>query len=255
MIFYYSATGNSKWLAQEIASRTGEETTDIESACGEDEYSYAASSGEALGFVFPVYFCAMPDIVKNFIQKLKVSTSDRYYCFVAITCGSSFGTTIRSFVRAMARQGLTVNASFVLRTIDTFLPFFQIPEGDARKALEEDSKVQADVIGTRIVERACGSFEPKASFSAAQSVALGLMYKIMRRTRYLHVTDACSGCGLCSEHCPLHVIEIDRETHKPQWKSKTCMMCFRCVHHCPQSAIEYSRLTQGKLRYRSDWGE
>lgn len=255
MIFYFSATGNSKWLAQKIAKRIGDETIDIETIGDVDSYSHDMKSGEVLGFVFPVYFCAMPDIVERFIQKLKVKTGDQYYAFVAVTCGNSFGTTIRSFRRAMLRQGLTVSASFELRTIDTFLPFFQIPDGDARQKAIDDSCIQADMICRQIADRSIGEYERKTSFQAAQSIALGVMYKLMRHTAYLHVSDACTGCGTCANHCPLHAIEIDPETQKPKWILDKCMMCLRCVHHCPKSAIDYSGFTKGKLRYRATWDE
>ena len=54
MIFYFSATGNSKWLAQKIAKRIGDETIDIETIGDGDAYSHDMKSGEVLGFVFPV---------------------------------------------------------------------------------------------------------------------------------------------------------------------------------------------------------
>ena len=66
MIFYFSATGNSQWIAETIASAVGDTAVDLMKA---DPASYTFTSQDSLGLVFLVYFCAAPDIVKEYARK------------------------------------------------------------------------------------------------------------------------------------------------------------------------------------------
>ena len=68
MIFYFSATGNSKYVAERIAGKTGDRLVSIGSAIKNDEMSYELAPGEDLGFVTPVYFWGIPEIVHTFLR-------------------------------------------------------------------------------------------------------------------------------------------------------------------------------------------
>ena len=68
MIFYFTGTGNSGYMAEEIAKATGDRVLSISKLMmenqgkaeasdnqEEDELQYALSDGEAVGIIFPVY--------------------------------------------------------------------------------------------------------------------------------------------------------------------------------------------------------
>ena len=61
MIFYFSATGNSQYIAQRLAEVTGETLVSI---------TECLLPGERVGFVTPVYFFGLPSIVSEFIRNL-----------------------------------------------------------------------------------------------------------------------------------------------------------------------------------------
>ena len=66
MILYYSATGNCKYVANRIASKT----RDIaKSMIGYNDSVYLEKD-ESLGIVVPVHFWASPHLLKGFYQRL-----------------------------------------------------------------------------------------------------------------------------------------------------------------------------------------
>lgn len=75
MIFYFSATGNSQWIAETIASAVGDTAVDLMKV---DPASYTFTSQDSLGLVFPVYFCAAPDIVKEYARKFRPGDAYTY---------------------------------------------------------------------------------------------------------------------------------------------------------------------------------
>ena len=72
MIFYFSGCGNSKHVAEALATGLNDTLVFIPEAAREGRYEYDLAEGERLGFVFPIYAWAPPKLVLDFIEKLKV---------------------------------------------------------------------------------------------------------------------------------------------------------------------------------------
>ena len=77
MIFYFSGTGNSKWVAESLAGLLHDKTADILDSISNGEIIEKFSAGIQeegfLGFVFPVYAWGVPEVVADFAKKLKKS--------------------------------------------------------------------------------------------------------------------------------------------------------------------------------------
>ena len=68
-------------------------------------------------------------------------------------------------------------------------------------------------------------------------------------TKKYHVTDKCTGCGLCAKNCPDHAIQM--VDGRPVWTKKKCAKCTACINRCPVGAIEYGKGTEGRARYNN----
>ena len=55
MIFYFSGTGNSEYVAKQLAARLGDRLVKMGDAVAHADYDYTLSEGERVGWVFPVY--------------------------------------------------------------------------------------------------------------------------------------------------------------------------------------------------------
>ena len=114
MIFYFSGTGNSKWVAESLAGLLHDKTADILDSISNGEIIEKFSAGIQeegfLGFVFPVYAWGVPEVVADFAKKLKKSfgkwkniggTADKperkTFTFAIATCGEEAGYSLKNF--------------------------------------------------------------------------------------------------------------------------------------------------------------
>ncbi len=70
MIFYFSGTGNSAWVARQLAKGQNEELLSIAMEIDRNK-AYKLKEGEKVGFVFPVYAWGSQDST-SFYSSAKV---------------------------------------------------------------------------------------------------------------------------------------------------------------------------------------
>ena len=76
MIFYFTGTGNSGYVAQEIAKATDDKVISIsklmrEKAGKSRALEYSLADHEPVGIIFPVYAYSAPKMVREFIKNIK----------------------------------------------------------------------------------------------------------------------------------------------------------------------------------------
>lgn len=255
MIFYFSATGNSRFAAFSLGESLGEKVYDmIGEASGETGFS-----GDTLGFVFPVYSWGIPVPVSDFIKKLgnvfaeSVRNRD-VYVWAVITCGDDVALAPEMFIRAMSDVGIKVASVWNLEMPNTYvlLPGFDV---DPKKL--EDEKIRKSperlgLIATQIKERTRRVDVVRGGFSWIKT---RMIYPLFRKwgiqTRKWRASSGCIGCGKCSLICPYHNITMKSldEGERPEW-GKRCCSCLGCYHVCPRKAVQYGGATKHKGQYR-----
>ena len=91
MIFYFSGTGNTKWLASRLANATGERLVSISQAIITGEYDYQLGDDERIGICFPVHGWRPPFIVRDFVKHLNLGGYQDQFCYAFATCGDDVG--------------------------------------------------------------------------------------------------------------------------------------------------------------------
>ena len=88
MIIYFSATGNSRYVAERIAKATGDRTVSITACMKNQQFQFEFHESEFLGIVSPTYSWGLPEIVKEFLKKINLNKKPSYIWFIA-----TYGTT------------------------------------------------------------------------------------------------------------------------------------------------------------------
>lgn len=82
MIYYFSGTGNSKWIAQELAKATQDRAISIVEAAKRPA-KLQTEAAEVFGLVFPVFAWRLPLPVRNFLKNRKKTAA---YSVAVATC-------------------------------------------------------------------------------------------------------------------------------------------------------------------------
>jgi ferredoxin len=219
-IYSFSGTGNSLKAARDIASKCGGSVVPIR------EPLPIPAPDDAIGFVFPCYFGAIPNMVERFIRKARF-TAD--YFFAVITYGGSAGNAIYDTDALLKSKGLKLDYGGNVIAYPNYVAKYPMFRNPLRTTPKQDKKVSA------IAEDALARRQTKtpkrnrlfASFSEERS-------KFAEMDGAFSVSGDCVSCGICAKLCPAGNIEIS--DGKPRFQHK-CEQCMACVQWCPSRAI------------------
>ncbi|MDK2936888.1 MAG: hypothetical protein PWP62_1896 [Eubacteriaceae bacterium] len=246
MIFYFSGTGNSLHAAKVLAEKTDDRLISIAKAIDEEMFEFELEKNEGIGFVFPVYAWAPPEIVLNFISRLSFM-GEISYAYVIVNCGGNEGRTTSILKKALEKKGITLNASYTLKMPSNYIIGYDVESDEEQTQKLRAADQQLTEIGEQIIRREKGVYHTiPGSMPGVKSKLAGTMFnKFARDTGKFYTNDNCNQCGLCVKICPVHTISLDQ---KPVW-GKDCTMCLACINRCPKKAIQYGKNTQKRGRY------
>ena len=111
MILYFSATGNSKYVATRVAEAIHDEIRAITDCIADNSFII---KDNRIGIVTPTYFWGLPSIVSDFLNKAEFQTD--YLYFIA-----TYGTTSGAIgVLAKEASNRKVDALYSVRMVDTY---------------------------------------------------------------------------------------------------------------------------------------
>lgn len=242
VIYTFTGTGNSLWLARQLAAELGE---DVEVA----PLLGAAADGPPrrwVGLVYPVYVFTAPRAVSAALARLPLAPDA--YVFAVANPADMAGAAVRQVEVVLARRGQRLAAGYVVRMPSNYTPF-----GGAESAEKQEKKfsaaranvarIAADVRARRVGVGNRG-VPPLTWLRGVWQWLLGRAC-VWSERRFV-AEPACTGCGLCVRLCP--VANIVMEGKRPRWQGH-CEQCYACLQFCPVEAIQCGKATRGRVRY------
>ena len=232
MIYYFSGTGNSQWIAERIAAGLGEETTNLQYLTDEKTALETTVSAPVIGFVMPTYMGDIPWLVKRILLHFHMDPSSYVFLVMDSNNGES-GNAFRSFAQAIHHAGAEMKAGFNVQMPGNCL---KSSEEENRKRLAKAPQTVDEII-RQLKDRTVnyhhdGSDAPDGFVENSYFYGKHSLKRLTLMTNFV-VTDECNGCGLCVKMCPVGNIRIilEKAVH-----GGNCAACCRCLHWCPKNA-------------------
>ena len=269
MIFYFSGTGNTRWIAQQLAKATDEELLFIPDEMKKGVMRYELMDGERLGFCFPTHGWQPPRIVREFIRKaqfvktntdctdktdIKTNTNDTNgtnFVWAVTTCGDNTGKTMDILNRELSKKGLKAETLFSVIMPESYvcLPFMYTDTESREREKIEQARQQTEDIARIIKERERGIEQlNQGATPRLFSYVIGQYFNkhMITDKKFTVDIDICTRCGKCQRVCPVDNIT----STPPRWlHNGQCTCCLACYHYCPVHAINYGSITRKRDQY------
>jgi NAD-dependent dihydropyrimidine dehydrogenase PreA subunit/flavodoxin len=243
VLYYFSGTGNSLYVARELARRL--DGARLVPMTGALEASRPVPAAETVGLVFPVHLANMPIPVRRFLEILDLTAAR--YVFLAATRIGTFSIVPTAARIALARRGGRLDAWFYLNMASNS-PTGLVPGKGDQTWPEKIGAPLLAAIDAGLVPRlddiaaAVRSRRPTPAGRGAvllgrlAHAALNPLTRDVRTPLRYRVDQDCTGCGECVRVCPSGKIVL--EAGRPVWRDEVrCWYCYACFNFCPAQAI------------------
>lgn len=231
---YFSGTGNTKHCTEKLVRLLDEtaRTIPMEDKAAAD----LLSRHDFIVLAYPVQYSNMPVMVREFVKDhSSIWNGKKVLCVATQALFSGDGAGCAA--RLLKKYGAEIVGGLHICMPDSI--------GDV-KLLKKSVGKNWEIIRTanqKIVKCAAkikqGKY-PKDGLYFYHRIAgllgqrLWFYGKTKGYTDKLKISDACTGCGLCTRLCPMENIVLENSKAVPQ---NHCTMCYRCINSCPARAI------------------
>lgn len=227
MLFYFTSTGNSLYVARQFE----ENPISIPQVIHESNLWF---EDETIGIIWPIYAGEPPKMVLEFLKKATFKTD---YLYMILTYGKD-DSDAPEYIHNLCRKfGLRIDYIHSILMVDNYLPSFDMNE---EKSIDKKIDEQLQVVLADVKARKKGI--PEASQESrdfhARATKIFAENPGLINGEQITITDKCVGCGICTKVCPVGCFYI--EDRKSKRKQNTCEFCLACANNCPEKAITMS---------------
>lgn len=260
MIIYFSGTGNSRLVAEELHRHYHPDDTlrkklyplEGDRLLHPHRQLLEAADNELVIWVFPVYSWGVPPVVLRFVDKVRFKGAEKARHNMVCTCGDDVGRTDDQWRKHLGRRGWTPRGAFSVTMPNTYVCMkgFDTDPADieAGKLAAMPKRLERII---REIDRGFADGDlVRGSWAWWKTNLVYPLFRAFKMSPLPFKADPakCTSCGLCARNCPM--LNIKLADGHPQW-GPACTMCLRCYHYCPVNAISYGKETAGKGQYRA----
>jgi ferredoxin len=201
-VIFYSNTGQSKAIAEYFAKELAYPLLDIE--------KNATAEYENLVLVFPVYCQNIPDLVKTFLDKVRVGNLTLIATYGKMCPGNVLYEIQHKYPHKIVAAAYIPTKHTYVEDDEAFCDF------DGLISVVEKIKNPAIVALPKLYKNPLADIFPRWRSRAG-----------LRLRKNSH----CNGCNVCAENCSFQAIHFGVTNGK-------CIRCLRCVKNCPKGALD-----------------
>lgn len=268
MILWFSGTGNSRYVAEMLASELGQSLRRLTPDLRNGSLTPAPHDDTVI-WVCPVYSWGLPPYVRAIIKNVDLGSAPLIHHLV-LTCGDDCGLTAEMWRSDLAKRGWQSGLAFSVTMPNNYVCMSGFDVDTAELA---QHKLSAASLRIREIARSIADFRAGSGDCPNElaDVVRGRFAWIKTRIIYpwfvrhamspkpFRYTRECISCGKCAAICPLRNITMsepsgkstdssERRRKRPVWGTD-CAFCLACYHVCPRHAVMYGDKTGTKGQY------
>ena len=216
MVFYFTGTGNSLYIAKQIEN----DPISIPQAIHRGNQEYSADS---IGIVAPVYGHEVPSMVKEFLKNAVFHTD---YFYMILTYGNRHGGAAELAKKLCDECGITIH--YIKENMAAILADLAACRNRIAEVTDADRTAHRQFLD-RMSQMPADAWQ-----------------------HLLRVTETCVGCGICEKVCPSASVRVTdgKAIHIPG----NCQTCLACIHACPHKVIRLTiPEVNPNARYRNEY--
>lgn len=246
MVLYFSATGNTEFIAQEIAKRTGDECLNLLDRIKKGDNS-PINSEKPFVICAPVYVCEIPRFMTKYLKKQEF-TGSRDVFFI-LTSGGYSGPTGNLLKKMFKAKKMICHGHAEFKMPRNYVASDSYPMLEPEQIKERilESYKQLDQVAADILAKNELTARHASVMETIITVPFNPVWcKFKLKAKDFYAEDNCIGCGKCAKLCPLNNIKL--VDNKPVWGDQ-CTHCMACICNCPIESIQYGNITKEKDHY------
>ncbi len=222
MVFYFTATGNSLYVAKQFSKCP----ISIAQEMKKDELCYEA---ESIGIVIPDFGGELPKIVRRFLQRATFQTE---YLYLVVTYGKNDSVVSEWAYYYGKSQHIHFDYINTILVVDNYLPSF-----DMNEEVKLDKKIEQQLvkIKTDITSKKKYVKHPSQQQRDLYEMVSRSNERVLDGSEIVINSEKCIGCGMCTLVCPIGNFFL--KDGEAQRYDNHCEYCLACVHHCSNKAI------------------
>jgi ferredoxin len=247
MVLFFSGTGNTRLVAEELAKKLDDTTFNLLDCIRNKDYSEIHSEKPFILCV-PIYVSEIPKFIERYFKNVPLTGSDIIYGI--FTNGGYSGIAGVQLKRVFRAKGMRYKGYAEFK-----FPSNHLTNKGHKDISDEEiaARIIASMKKTESVAKVIRTGQEFKSrhiwlieLIATVPVAPILMH-FTQKTDMFYAKDSCIACGKCEKLCPDRVIKM--VDGRPTWNKSHCTHCMSCIQNCPREAIEFGTVTEGKRRY------
>ena len=206
MIVYFTGTGNSRYCAQLLAEKLGDECIDAFHFI-RDGIAAELISEKPWVFVAPTYGWRLPRVFMDFIRGGSFAGSkDAWF---VMTCGGDIGNAAAKNRALCQEKGLRCRGTLEVVMPENYIALFDAPEQEEAGRIIAAARTVLER-GAACVREGRDFPEKKAGLGGRlkSGVVNTVFYRFVIKARPFTAAEGCTGCGKCERACPLGNILI-----------------------------------------------
>lgn len=245
-IFYFTGTGNSLYVAKYISKNIEDsEVIAIPKFLNKEQFE---TDSERIGIVFPLYYGGLPEIVIEFLQKIKIRRDA--YIFAIATKAMSKGHAMNQIDELLLKRETSLNSGFYLTMPGNYIKMYNMKSKGTAESIIKKANSKMDSILEQIKKRENTKIDESALKCITKKLYSNFIEKVHTEDAKFYVTNDCSECGLCEKICPVN--NITMKDGKPVW-NHNCQDCMACIQLCPNKAVQIGKRTIRRRRYKNPY--